>query len=236
VLFLKRQWPIIVAFVMGIVMWARYYIPTAESVGLLDLFTGWVRIIIGFAAILAVLSLLHHHWNKIKHKRPGFGFSYITLVAFVIMAVFGLLPADWHWLGFAANLQDLDGPHMYMFEYMLVPMQATMFSVLAFFIASAAFRAFRARSVEATALLIAGCVLMIGRVPVGDWLAVQTAVEAPVLGKISLLHFPYITDWLLNIPNAAAQRGIILGVLLSWVAISVRIIFGIERTYMGGGD
>jgi hypothetical protein len=96
VLFLKRQWPIIVAFVMGIVMWARYYIPTAESVGLQDLFMGWVRVIIGFAAILAVLSLLHHHWNKIKHKRPGFGFSYITLIAFVIMAIFGLFPVNWH--------------------------------------------------------------------------------------------------------------------------------------------
>ncbi len=37
-------------------------------------------------------------------------------------------------------------------------------------------------------------------------------------------------------PNAAAQRGILLGVILSQVAISLRIIFGIERTYMGGGD
>ena len=37
-------------------------------------------------------------------------------------------------------------------------------------------------------------------------------------------------------PNAAAQRGILLGVILSQIAISLRIIFGIERTYMGGGD
>ena len=235
-LFFKRQWPIIIAFVMGIVMWARFYIPTEQSQTLQDEFMRWARILFGFAAMLGILSLLHHHWNKIKLKRPGFGFSVVTLVAFVIMALTGLLPISWSWLGFAENLRSSHGPHMYMFEHMFVPMQATMFSVLAFFIASAAFRAFRARSIEATALLIAGCVIMIGRVPVGDWLATVTTVEMGGLGARSLINFPYVTDWLLNIPNAAAQRGIILGVILSQIAISVRIIFGIERTYMGGGD
>ncbi len=52
----------------------------------------------------------------------------------------------------------------------------------------------------------------------------------------SMLDFPEVTSWLLNVPNAAAKRGIILGVLLSQIAIAIRIIFGIERTYMGGGD
>ena len=230
--FLKRQWPVIVAFLFGIVMWAKYYIPTEESQTLQDEFTRWARILFGFAAMLGLLSLLHHHWSKIKFKRPGFGFSIITLVAFLIMALTGLLPVDWHFLGFAGQYRDTTGPHMYMFDYMFVPMQATMFSVLAFFIASAAFRAFRARSIEATALLIAGCVIMIGRVPVGDLISYKAAV----FNGWSILPFSQLTDWLLNIPNAAAQRGILLGVMLSQIAISVRIIFGIERTYMGGGD
>lgn len=234
-LFFKRQWPIIVAFVCGIVMWARYYIPTEQSQTLQDEFVRWARILFGFAAMLGILSLLHHHWSKIKFKRPGFGFSWITLVAFVIMALTGLLPISWRWLGFAERFMELDGPHMYLWGYMLVPMQATMFSVLAFFIASAGFRAFRARSVEATALLAAGCIIMIGRVPVGD--LITSGWTASIGGtEYSILPFAQVTDWLLNIPNAAAQRGIILGVILSWVAISVRIIFGIERTYMGGGD
>src|SRR5690606_28594301 len=123
---------------------------------------------------------------------------------------------------------------------MLVPMQATMFSILAFFIASAAFRAFRARSFEATALLIAGCIVMIGRVPVGDVIAVSMkdagAIWPALSNPYAIFDFPALTSWLLNIPNQAAQRGILLGVLLSQIAIAIRIIFGIERTYMGGGD
>jgi hypothetical protein len=54
--------------------------------------------------------------------------------------------------------------------------------------------------------------------------------------EYAYLDFPSWTSWLLNVPNQAAQRGIMLGVLLSQIAISIRIIFGIERTYMGGGD
>lgn len=238
--FMRRQWPIIVAFVVGLAMWTRYYIPTEGSLVLQDEFTRWARILVGFAAILGILSLLHHHWSKIKLKKPGYGFSYVTLIAVAIMGLVGLLPLDWNWLGFAGNQMHGEGPWNWMFNNMFVPMQATMFSVLAFFIASAAFRAFRARSAEATALLVAGCIMMIGRVPVGEWLALtveQAGAQFTVAGNTySLLDFPAATSWLLNIPNAAAQRGILLGVLLSQVAIAIRIIFGIERTYMGGGD
>jgi hypothetical protein len=236
--FFKRQWPIIVAFLLGMIMWVRYYIPTTTSQWAQDEFNTWARLLFGFAAILGILSLLHHHFSKIKLKKPGFGFSYVTLVAFVIMGAAGLFPIPIP--GFAEVYNRSGGLHVWMFDNMFVPMQATMFSVLAFFIASAAFRAFRARSVEATALLIAGCIMMIGRVPVGDWLA-QNIENAGAFFSVngnsySLLDFPEATSWLLNVPNAAAKRGIILGVLLSQIAIAIRIIFGIERTYMGGGD
>jgi hypothetical protein len=177
--------------------------------------------------------VLHRHVGKIRGQRPGYAFSWITLIAFGIMALSGFLPIPLP--GFAESQNRGAGLHQWLYDNMMLPMQATMFSILAFFIASAAFRAFRARSFEATVLLIAGCIMMLGRVGVGAAIASATHVGATGAG-VTLLNFPVWADWLFKTPNSAAFSGILLGVYLSQIAVAVRIIFGIERTYMGGGD
>jgi hypothetical protein len=232
--FLKRQFPVIVACVAGLVMCFRYFVPTEASANLEVDFADWLRILVAFASILGLLSVLHFHSQRIKLKKPGFGFSYVTLAAFAVMTLAGFLPVAFP--GFGATHQDEGSLQKWLFDNTMVPMQATMFSILAFFIASAAFRAFRARSFEATILLIAACVMMIGRVPLG-YLVSQLGPAFPINGnEYHIFDFSSVASWLLNVPNAATQRGILLGVILSQVAIGVRIVFGIEKTYMGGGD
>jgi uncharacterized membrane protein len=103
---------------------------------------------------------------------------------------------------------------------MMVPLQGTMFAILALFIASAAYRSFRARSREAAVLLIAAVIVMMGRVPLGEYLI-------PLSGDLS--------QWILNVLNASVRRAILIGVSLGTVALSIKIIFGMERSYLGGG-
>lgn len=208
--FFRKQFPVLLAFVMGMLLFVQYFVPSKLSKGFFEGFVDWVIVIVGFAAIFAIASLLHYHMGKIRKRVLGYGFSVITIVAFIQMLLFGFAfhyrpgtPAGWE------------------YQWLFVPMQATMFATLAFFIASAAFRAFRARTWEALALLLAGLIVMIGRVPIGEFISP---------------HLSTFSDWILNNPNMAGYRGIFLGVALAQIAISVRIIFGIERTYMGGGD
>ncbi len=119
-----------------------------------------------------------------------------------------------------------------MFDTFKVSMEATMYSMLAFFIASAAFRAFRARSVDATIMLVAAIAMMIGRVSFGDIISDWISRHL----SLNWLIFPQVCKWLLDVPVNAAKRAIFLGIALSVIALSIRIIFGIERNYLGRGE
>ena len=55
----------------------------------------------------------------------------------------------------------------------------------------------------------------------------------PISGKI-WSGFPEIAQWLLEYPNMAVKRAIFFGIALGVISMSLRIIFGIERSYMGG--
>lgn len=153
---------------------------------------------------------------------PGVAYTYLVeardAADAVLATASATVTADMEAIG---SYQNPVGLFQWLFNYILVPMEATMFALLAFYIASAAFRAFRARSLEATLLLIAAILVMIGRVPLGD------AMWEP-LGKIA--------DWIMTYPNGAAKRAIMIGVGLGMAATSLKLMLGIERAYLGRGQ
>ncbi len=123
------------------------------------------------------------------------------------------------------------------FERMYVPLQATMFSLLAFFMASAAYRAFRAKSLEASLLLISAFLVMLGRVPIGEVLGSAIGF---FLGFVPYLNtfdyskmFTEISQFIMDCPNSAGQRAIMIGAALGIVSASLRIWIGIEREHLG---
>ena len=210
-LFWKRQFPLFIAFVMGVVFIFQYYIPHPYSEGMLTEVSEWLRIITGFAIILGIASLSHLHYKKIQRKEPGWGYSYVVYLSMIITVVVGL------WSGGKEEGSGLG----WIYNYTLVPLQGTMFSILAFFVASAAYRAFRAKTREATVLLIAGTIVMFGRVPLGEYL---------------VSNIGGLAEWILIVPNTAARRAILIGISLGVIATSLKIIFGIERGYLGGKE
>ncbi len=208
-LFWQRTLPVLITFVFGIALVLQYYVPHPASENFLQEISVWNQIIAGFAIVLGVGSLLSTHYLKIKHQESGWGYSGVLFVSMFVMFGAGL------WAEGKAEGTVFG----WLYDYVLVALQGTMFSLLAFFVASAAYRAFRARTLEATILLSAAVIVMAGRVPLGEYLL-------PGIGQIS--------DWIMNVPNTAAQRGLLIGVSLGGIAISVKIIFGIERAYLGG--
>jgi hypothetical protein len=121
-------------------------------------------------------------------------------------------------LGYTPTCLENGSFFMRLFEFVYIPIQATMFSLLAFYITSAAYRAFRARNLLATIVLLSAIVVMLGRVPIGE------AISP---------YIPAFAQWIMMVPNMAAQRAIMIGLGLGGAAIAIKIVLGIERSYMG---
>jgi hypothetical protein len=101
-----------------------------------------------------------------------------------------------------------------------------MFSILAFYIVSTAYKSFRIKSLPAFVLFISGFILILGRVPIGE------IIWDDLLGWTHL-QISSVIDWIIGVPSAAGKRGIMIGVAIGAVVTSLKIIFGIERQYMG---
>jgi hypothetical protein len=214
VIFLKRQLPLAITFVMGVAFALQYYIPHPVSEDAITNASKWMQIISGFALLLGLASLFHVHAVKIKRQVPGWGYSLALYVAMLGTIVVGF------WSHGETTADGGQTAFGWLYDYTMVPLQGTMFSILAFFIASAAYRAFRARSREASVLLVAAVIVMMGRVP---------------LGQVMLPLSWDLTQWLLNVLNSAVRRAILIGISMGAVALSLKIILGIERSYLGGG-
>lgn len=207
---LKRTVPLAIAFLVGVGLLIQFFVPHPVSERALAESQKWAVIVIYCSIVLGVGSLLQLHTRRIRAQGPGWGYSAVTLGVFALTVA-----AGFHWKG-----DDQGGPLRWCYNFVYAPMSATMFSLLGFFIASAAFRAFRARSVEATLLLGTAVIIMLGQVPVGAYIP----------------GLPQLSAWILAVPLTAAKRALTFGIALGAIATALRIIFGIERSYLGGGE
>lgn len=218
---MQRTIPLALCLIFGIFMIIQFFVPHPISNTIYEVVLRWVRIIAIFALVLGVGSLTMHHSGKIKRKIKGWQFSIITLIAAVITALVGLLGMNIinGKLVFFAGIGRTSILQLF-FQNFYVPVNSTMFAMLAFYMASAAYRAFRARTKEATLLLIAAFFVMLGMVPIGSAISPR---------------LPEFAEWILSVPNLAAKRGIMFGIALGSIATSLKIILGIERGWLGGG-
>lgn len=202
-----RLGPLLVTFVTGALLIAMFFIPHHRAQETQSLILEWANVVYTFALLLGSISLWWMHHKKVARRGEGWGYSVVTLVSLGTVTVFGIVQGISEGT-FVSRIYNAVNS----------PLASTMFSLLAFFIASAAFRAFRARNLEATLLLVTAVVMMIGRVSVGEFL---------------WKGFPPLTEWLLDVPNLAAKRGVAIGIGLGAISTAIKIILGIDRSWMG---
>lgn len=107
------------------------------------------------------------------------------------------------------------------FDGLFVPLGAAMFSLLGFYIASAAYRAFRVRSFESALMMGAALLVIFGQIPFRLFGSSETAQSLYLL-------LPDIRLWLLSVPNSAAFRAISIGAGVASLVLAFRMLFSIE--------
>ncbi|MBI5059284.1 hypothetical protein HZB60_05825 [candidate division KSB1 bacterium] len=205
---MRREIPLLITLVFGLFMIVQYFIPHPTVNLLAGQLQGWAIIVIAFSYVLGSANILRINGELVYRKAPHWPYKLVLVLGFFLMVIPGLV----------GGIKEGDFANDRLFNNIYTPMSATMYASLAFFIASAAFRAFRIRTWQAAVLAITAVLVMLGRIP---------------LSASIWKDLPPVVDWIMNVPNTAAQRGILIGAALGAIATGLKVILGIERSYLG---
>jgi len=210
---MRKEGPMILTVLSSLVVIFSQYFYLGKQWNLMEYLNNWFQISYAVALALGFVNLTVIHWKNIQRKREGWVFSIILLLTMYGYLIVGL--AEW----------SFEGPIFgWIYENIMAALSAAIFSMVAFFITSAAYRAFRVRTKEATILLVCAVLVMLGRAPIGD------AIWKSWLGGWS----GFVNQWMMGTLNMAAMRAITLGAYVGGFATALRIMLGLERAHIGG--
>jgi hypothetical protein len=205
---LKRALPTAIAIPAGIVvlvsLLTQYPLVDAFGLYLLDV----AVIVAAFALFLGVVNVIRVHTRKLRERPSERLYSLILLLSMFVVLAFGLLP----WGGAATGVSQ--PVVQWLFEYVQLPIQATLSALLVFFLVTAAYRLLTLRNAESAVMLIVVLLVLLGQAAAG--------LFPPLVA---------IRDWIVAVPALAGIRGILLGVSLGAVLTGVRLLLGVERPY-----
>ena len=238
---MKRTVPLLITAVVGFTLIGSYFVPYTESWG--ETVAIWFDVLAAIAFILGGGNLLRTHLKRISDQQRGWAYSIIVLVSFLGTLIagvgkIGVAPSpqfpDYTWSG---AYRQTGSAFWYSYQYGFQPLTSTIFALLAFYIASAAFRAFRAKNVEAILLLATAFVVLLGRTFAG--VALTSWIDPANwegFRYFTGLRLENLTVYIMAVFNTAGNRAIMIGIALGIASTSIKILLGIDRSHIGGKD
>lgn len=205
----RKEIPLVIASIIVIITLIEYYLDVPVVRDVYGLVMSWGVIIAGFAMGLGASNLTIISLRSIAERRKGIW--YFDLWTVLIMALFII-----------TGLIGTIGTHpvfAWMYNYIIVPLSATMYGLLAFYLFSSGYRTFRMRNWTSITLMVSALFVALWYAPVG-----------PIIWS----GFDTIGAWIMNVPNVAGSRVILIGVALGAVTYGIRVLLMIERRIFGG--
>ena len=227
----KKWLTIVLTFAAGLFFFLEYLLPVRKlpEGGEGNVITPYVQpvseyiqYIVIWTIFLGLISLTIVHGRRLLQRHPGWHNSLAFFLALVAMMTFGFATRSG-----SAGSPGLRISYDSLFSGMLLNLDGAMFALLAFYIASAAYRAFRVRTVEAGMLMVSALIIMLGFVSFG--VAMTSWIPIDQRHGLGYLRIEQVSLWILNWINMPAQRAVAIGVQIGAVAMALRLWLSLER-------
>lgn len=199
-----------VLLVISVVIMLDFALKNPTLQGLATDLNNWAVVVGAFALGIGAYSLILRHGRMIARKGQLWPYSIILLGTMFVFTVTGLITGS------------ITSPeYNWIYSTIVMPISSTLYGMNAFFIASASYRAFRAKSWEALVLLVAAIFIMLKNAPIGG-------VISPIL--------PQIGGEIWDFAGATGMRALLIGIGIGTLALGLRVMIGQEKTPLGGAE
>lgn len=192
-----------------IVTISSYFIQYKPLEDFITLIVGFSVIVVAFSLPIGGINIIKYHLSYINTRKKEWYLSVWLLFCIALVSIVGV---------FLGTNQPV---YSWIYQNVNLPSGAAIYAITSFFIATAMFRAFRVRNIDASLLMICCVIVMLMNAPIG------ALIWGPIVP---------IGTWLSNYVQNTGVRVIWVGVAIGFVALSIRYIFGKERTVTGGRE
>lgn len=205
----------------GLIVLIGYFVPLEQipAEGILrDIFElrllimRWAVLLAAVGLFVGLLNLFSVHWRKVGVQSEGWPYSAILLISFLITLTVGLI--------FGPDSETV----RLLFNYVQLPVEATLSGILAISLSLAGFR------------IVGNRRDFISMVFIGTAFLVLLGSGPGLLpsGGIAYEFFAGLRNWIAQVAAAGGARGILIGVALGAVVTGLRVLLAIDRPYGDG--
>lgn len=207
----KRGLPLTIAILFGVLTLISllFSIPEISS-----LILEWASFLAAIALLLGAINLFSIHAQRMG-RQPVDGqnvYSSILVLSMLIVGGLGLTDV----LGVTNNSMSL------VFNWVQAPLEAALASLLAFFLLLSGIRLLqRQRTIWAGLFLVTAVLILLS----------NALIASPFLPQSISSGLQQMRDFIQNVIVTSGMRGILIGVALGAITLSVRLLLGLERPY-----
>lgn len=194
---------LVASFMIGFV---PYFIKVPQVNEFANTLTNISSVVGQFTIVIAIYSQYRRSLRFIRERRKGWVYNIYLLTFMSLMILIGF---TWG---------EHNATYMWLVNSIVAPCSSVVYGILAFYMFSAGARAFRARSLKASLLIVAGVIVLL--------------YQAPLTGSVIPGIEPYAV-FLTGTVGMSLSRMFAIAIITGAIMLNVRMLTGRELAFLG---